>query len=409
MTSFESLFKGGESASAAIVPGKPAESNLIAQITPADGKAEMPKGKAPLTPGEIELITNWIAAGAIDDTPESAKVRYDMEHPPTYAVSPVITSLEYSPDGQTLAVSGYHEVLLHKADGSELLGRLVGLSERIESARFSPDGKLLAVTGGQPGRMGEVQVWDLATKTLKLSVPVTYDTIYGASWSPDNKLIAFGCADNTARAIEAETGKQVFFSGAHNDWVLDTVFSVDGSHLVSVGRDMTMKLVIVEAQRFVDNITSITPGALKGGILSVDRHPLKDELAAGGADGVPKTYLMHRTQKRVIGDDYQKIREFEAMPGRVFSVAYSKDGNHIVAGSSYNGKGQVRVYETETGKLVWKIDVGPIYSACFSPDGQTVAAGGFDGKVLLLKGATGELIKDFIPVPINEKKAVAGQ
>jgi WD40 repeat protein len=172
---------------------------------------------------------------------------------------------------------------------------------------------------------------------------------------------------------------------------------------------MTMKLVIVEAQRFVDNITSITPGALKGGILSVDRHPLKDELVAGGADGVPKTYLMHRTQKRVIGDDYQKIREFEAMPGRVFSVAYSKDGNRIVAGSSYNGKGQVRVYETETGKLVWKIDVGPIYSACFSPDGQTVAAGGFDGKVLLLKGDTGELIKDFIPVPITEKKAVAGQ
>src|SRR5690349_9495218 len=83
MTSFDTLFKGGESASAAIVPGKPAESNLIAQITPADGKAEMPKGKAPLTPGELELITNWIAAGAIDDTPESAKVRYDMEHPPT--------------------------------------------------------------------------------------------------------------------------------------------------------------------------------------------------------------------------------------------------------------------------------------------------------------------------------------
>ena len=402
MTSFETLLKGGESESAAVVPGKPEESYLVSLITPTDGEAEMPKGKKPLSAGEIELITNWIKSGAVDDTPASARNKYDMEHPPTYKVSPVITSVEYSPDGSLLAVSGFHEVLLHKSDGSELVGRLVGLSERIESARFSPDGKLLAVTGGLPGRMGEVQVWDVAAKELKMSVPVTYDTTYGVSWSPDNKLIAFGCADNTARAIDAATGEQVFFSGAHNDWVLDTIFSVDGSHLVTVGRDMTMKLVIVETQRFVDNITSITPGALKGGILSVDRHPTKDELAVGGADGIPKTYLMHRTKKRVIGDDYQKIRAFDEMPGRVFSVAYNHDGSQIVAGSSYNGKGETRVYETESGKLVWKMETGPIYSACFSPDGKTVAAGGFSGQVLLLKADSGEQIKAFTPVPITE-------
>ena len=402
MTTFATLLKGGESESAAVVPGKPADSNLISLITPTDGEAEMPKGKKPLSIGELELVTRWIKEGAADDTPESARNKYDMDHPPTYAVSPVITSLEYSPDGSMLAVSGFHEVLLHKADGSELVGRLVGLSERIESARFSPDGKLLAVTGGLPGRMGEVQVWDVAAKRLKLSVPVSYDTLYGASWSPDNKLIAFGCADNTARAIDAGTGEQVFFSGAHNDWVLDTIFSVDGSHLVTVGRDMTMKLVIVETQRFVDNITSITPGALKGGILSVDRHPTKDELAVGSADGIPKTYLMHRTKKRVIGDDYQKIRAFEELPGRVFAVAYNHDGSQIVAGSSYNGQGEIRVYETETGKLVWKKASGPIYSACFSPDGKTVAAGGFSGQVLLLKAENGEQIKEFVPVPITK-------
>ena len=57
---------------------------------------------------------------------------------------PVITSIDYSPDGKLLAVAGFHEVLLHKADGSGLKARLVGLSERIESVRFSPDGTLFA-------------------------------------------------------------------------------------------------------------------------------------------------------------------------------------------------------------------------------------------------------------------------
>ena len=45
-------------------------------------------------------------------------------------------------------------------------------------------------------------------------------------------------------------GKQVFFNGAHSDWALDTVFSVDGSQLVSVGRDMTTKLYAVPAEVF---------------------------------------------------------------------------------------------------------------------------------------------------------------
>ncbi len=189
-----------------------------------------------------------------------------MDHPPEYTRLPVIPALAFSPDGSLLAVAGFHEVLLWKADGTELVGRLVGLSERIESLAFSPDGKKLAVTGGRPARMGEVQVWDVAKRKLALSVPVTFDTVYGASWSPDGTKIAFGCADNTVRAIDAKTGEQVLFMGSHNDWVLDTVFSADGSHLISVGRDMAAKLTEVATQRFIDNITSITPGALKGGL-----------------------------------------------------------------------------------------------------------------------------------------------
>src|SRR5262249_46389859 len=160
---------------------------------------------------------------------------------------------------------------------------------------------------GSPGRFGEVQVWSMETKKLKLSVAVTFDTIYGVSWSPDGSKIAFGCADNTLRAIDSTSGKQILFQGAHSDWVLNTVFSGDGAHLVSVSRDRSMKLTHVETQRFIDNITSITPGALKGGLRTVSRRPQKDkkmatvppdtpkadpklydELLIGGSDGVPR-------------------------------------------------------------------------------------------------------------------------
>jgi mono/diheme cytochrome c family protein/Tol biopolymer transport system component len=413
MTRFDSLTKGGESGDAAIVPGKPDESNLLKLITPEAGKADMPKEKQPLTDSQIALIKKWITEGAKDDSLAAGKPAIDAEHPPKYETPPVITALDYSPDGKLLAVSGYHEVLLHdpaklQADEQSLVRRLVGLSERIESVRFSPDGTKLAVTGGQPGRTGEVQIWNVADGKLDLSLPVTYDTVYGASWSPDGKLVAFGCADNTIRAIEASTGKQVLFNGAHSDWVLGTSFSTKGTHLITVSRDMTMKLIEVPTQRFVDNLTSITPGALKGGLGVVECHPTKDELLCAGSDGEPKLYKMDRDKARQIGDDFNLIRKYAALPGRVYAARFSRDGTRIAAGSSLDGKGEVQIYDTANAQVIAKNTEqgGGVYALAFSPDGKQVATGGFDGNIRLLDTTTGKEAAKATPVPIEATQAV---
>jgi WD40 repeat protein len=372
----------------------------------------MPRGKDPLTAAEVALITKWIAQGAKNDTPPSARaVVVDAEHPPTYQLPPVITSMAFSPDSKWLAVSGYHEVLLHRGDGSGLEARLIGMSERVQSLAFSPDGKYLAVAGGAPGRFGEIQIWNVEKQKLKLSVPMTFDTVYGVSWSPDGTKIAFGCADNSLRAIEAATGKQILYQGGHNDWVLETVFSKDGSHLVSVSRDMSMKLTEVATQRLVDNITSITPGALKGGLITVDRHPTKDELVIGGADGLPKLYQMYRTKPRQIGDDFNRIMAFKPgpMPGRIYSARFNKDGSRVVCGSSKDGTGEVHVVQVSDGKLVAKLEGahGAVYAVAYRPDGQAVASAGFDGVVRLNDPNTGKLIREFVPCPLTPKTAGA--
>jgi WD40 repeat protein len=185
--------------------------------------------------------------------------------------------------------------------------------------------------------------------------------------------------------------------------VLDTVFSVDGSHLVSVSRDMSMKLTEVATQRFVDNITSITPGALKGGLQTVARHPKKDELLIGGSDGQAKIYKMYRDKKRVIGDDFNRLRVFEALPGRIFKARYSPDGSRVAVSSSHEGKGEVRIYQEADAKLVTRLEGerGAVYAVAFRPDGKVVASGGFDGLVRLNDAQTGKLIKEFIPYPVK--------
>ena len=182
MTTFEQLLKGGESEEKAVVPGKPDESHLVTLITPIDGEAEMPQKGGALPADQIAMITRWVSEGATDDTPASAKQLYDKDNPPVYSLPPVISSIDYSPDGTLIAVAGFHEVLLHHADGSGLAGRLIGLSERVQKVKFSSDGKKLAVAGGLPARSGEIQIWNVGSKKLSLSIPVGYDTVYGVSW-----------------------------------------------------------------------------------------------------------------------------------------------------------------------------------------------------------------------------------
>ncbi|HEX2474436.1 MAG TPA: c-type cytochrome domain-containing protein, partial [Lacipirellulaceae bacterium] len=444
MTSFNNLLAGGESGSAAVVPGKPDESYLVDQITPADGEAAMPKDKKPLEESQIALIRHWIEQGARDDSPAGTAPPIDAAHPPVYSGPPVITSIDWSPDGTLLAVAGFHEVLLHKADGTGLVARLVGMSERIESVRFSPDGTKLAVTGGKPARTGEVQIWNVADRSLLHSIPVTYDSVFGASWSPNGKRLAFGCTDTSVRAIDTETGEQVLYQSAHDDWVLDTVFSVDGTHLASVGRDMAAKLIEVATERFIDNITSITPGALKGGIQSVERHPLRDEILFGGADGTPRIYRMHRTTARQIGDDANLLWELPSLPGRVFSVDITPDGRTIAAGSSLDGHGHVHVYRMEPAPTIpaeiqailhkptyqhseqekaqlqkhyeaniqtsAKVEVaqGGVYAVALNPSGERVAAAGGDGIVRIVDTQSGSVLASFSPVEIAKSGAAAG-
>ena len=459
MTEVGRMKAAGDSGSPGIVPGKADASHLVSQIVPdADGRAEMPKEGKPLTTAEIDLVKRWIAEGAQDDTPATAGQRVDAEHPPVYTRQPVVTSIDFSPDGRLLAVTGFHEVLVFDVASVGTPGgaavpkmRLVGLSERVERVRFSPDGTRLLATGGNPARMGEVQIWNVADGSLVKSVPVSYDTVYGGCWSPDGKLVAFGCTDNSVRAIDAVTGQQVLFQGAHEDWVLDTVFAPKGDHVISVGRDMTVKLTELATQRFVDNITSITPGALRGGLTALDRHPTLDHVVAAGSDGTPRAYRIHRHTPRKIGDDANHIFPLFPVNGRVFNVRFSPDGKRVAAVGGLDGKGEMvvctygleadvpanimaimakvpgetRKKGTQRTEEEWKqfdafreastkllaraeVPAAAQYAVAFRPGSDEVAAAGADGIVRFFDARDGKPLREFAVARLDQA-ATAGK
>ena len=66
MTSFENIFKPGESSLPSVTPGVSNKSELFNRIAlPVDHKDHMPpEGKTPLTENEIALLKFWIESGA---------------------------------------------------------------------------------------------------------------------------------------------------------------------------------------------------------------------------------------------------------------------------------------------------------------------------------------------------------
>jgi WD40 repeat protein len=396
LTTHVALLKGGKKG-AAVIPGDPEKSILYEQII--GDPPDMPEDGEPLKPSEIELIKRWIAQGAKDDTPREEDI---VVAAPEYKVPPVVPAMAFSPDGSLLAVAGYHEVLIHKGDGSGLLHRLVGRAPRVESVAFSADGTMLAVCGGSPGEFGHVQIWDVAKAQLLKAYKIGYDSLYGVSFAPDGQTVAFG-ADKAVRQIKIEDGSTLLDFRAHADWVFGTAFTLDGKHLVSGGRDQALKYIDLENQRFIDDINNPLDQ-----IVSFARHPKEDQVVYGGNLGGVRLYKISDNQQRTAGrNDTNLVRNFERQTGPAHAVAFSPDGSLLAVGSN----GRVRVYKVADGARQFELSghEGPVYAISWKPDGTVITTAGFDGKVRMYNAADGQLAHEFIPVPIANVAAASEQ
>jgi len=395
LTTYAAFAKGGKNGPG-FKPAQPTNSIVIEEISGAE--PSMPKEGDPLTKDEVALFARWIAEGAKDDTPTNAN-SFKLAAPPTYTAPPVISALAFSPDGKTIAVSGYHEVLLHSTGSSNLVVRLLGESPKIESIAYSANGKLLAVSGGAPARFGEVQIWETAGNTLVRSIKASLDSLYGVSFSPDAEKVAVGGADKSVRVFSVKDGKELLKFDNHSDWVFGTTFTSDGKRLLTGSRDKAMKWIEVSNSQFIDDINKLLEN-----VLCIARHPKEEQVVYGGEQGVARIYKISDNQGRTAANnDVNLIKEYERLPGPAQAVAWAPNGTNIaVAGAAP----EVRVYTAgKDGKRVatLKGHAGAIFALAFSPTTNWLATGGFDGTVRIYDytAKSNELVRAFVPVPIK--------
>ncbi len=364
LESFAGLQKGGTKG-AALVPGKASESRLYQMLTGA-AKPQMPMGGKPLPAGDIELIRQWIDAGAKGPAPGEAPVSRATVPviKPTVAVKPQIFSLAGSPDGKWIAAGGFKEVRLIDA-ARKTSATLSGHAETVRAVAFSPDGKLLAAAGGLPGRSGEVRIWNVESREPATTIKGHDDAIYAVAFSPDGKLVATSSYDKLVKLWDATTGAEVRTLKDHIDAVYALAFTPDGSRLISGSADRTLKVWDPST-----GVRLFTLGEPTDGINTVAVDPSGKFVAAGGLDKTIRIWELEAKSARLVKSQI-------AHEDAILKIVWSPDGNTLISSAADKTVKVLRTADLSEVQSFTQPDW--VYGLVVTPDGKSFAVARYDG------------------------------
>jgi WD40 repeat protein len=152
-----------------------------------------------------------------------------------------ISSVAYSPDGRTIATGSWNSKIQvwHTVTGEELKAIPTKHIGGVESLAYSSDGKTIASGGGY--RDDIVQLWNATTGKHKTRLRGHTKTVASVVYSPDGKTIASGSTDGTVRFWDAITGEHKATFTAQTD-IVSVVYSPDGQTIATRSTDGTVTL-----------------------------------------------------------------------------------------------------------------------------------------------------------------------
>jgi hypothetical protein len=386
METFAAIVKGGESGDA-LEAGDADASTLFAMIE--DGS--MPKDADPLTPEQLAAVKHWINTGAVLDAgfSDSAPLIQIMpketqpDPPEAYPVPVPVTAVAFSPDGATLATSGYHEVVLWKVEDGSLLRRITNVAERVYDLEFTKDGQKIVVAAGTPAQIGEAKIFQVADGKLLGDLIRTDDSVFAVSLSPDEKRLATAGADRAIRVFDFATLEQQLLIEDHADWVMDVAWSADGTRLASASRDKTSK--VFDAASGDSLVTFNGHGEP---VYGVGFQADGKIVVSSGSDKQIRTWNVA---------DAKQVRAIGGFGNEVFRIVVTPEGNVYSCSADKNA----RVHQISDGKAL-KTFAGHsdwVYSVAVHADSKRVAAGSYNGEVRIWNVEDAKESLKFIAAP----------
>jgi eukaryotic-like serine/threonine-protein kinase len=299
--------------------------------------------------------------------------------------------LAFSPDGTLLAgTEDKDDVTIFDVKTGKILRSLPGHTGGSHRPAFSPDGRYLAVACGGvlTENHGSIKLWDVANGRLIRSLEGHTKIVWGLTFSPDGQRLASASFDQKVKIWDPNTGQEALTLHGHTNTALAAAFSPDGWKLATASEDGTIRIwdaspVSEPSARELYTLAKHTDVVRKVAFSSDGRW-----LASAGDDAIVWLW------------DAANGRPVEPLRGHnhpVSGLAFSPDGRRIV---SADHDGTILVWDVETRSLALELrkgmkEVGLIMGVAYSPDGRTFATGGGDFP-LVWDAATGTLLRKLV-------------
>lgn len=279
-----------------------------------------------------------------------------------------VASLAFSPNGQQLATASRDRTIkLWNTEGT-LITTLEGHNGRLQTVEFDHSGEQLVSAAADK----TVRVWDL-TNPLLTAYFGPSNSIIDVATSPDGKLVAAASDDRTLYIWDAKTA-QLVRRLEHPGAVLSIDWSPTDPLIVTGSWDGTTRLWTLTGE-LLTAMTNDKP------IWDVAFSPDGQRIAAGGGDSQVRVWDQQGNLQALLNRHVNEVR----------SVAFSPDGQQLLTASldrtvrlwqlNLTNEQQPTVIQTFRSKVLGdalEASGSGFIDARFSPDGQYVAAGGFD-------------------------------
>lgn len=305
----------------------------------------------------------------------------------------MIESIDFSPDGKTLAlINGEHSVQLRDANSGRTIRSLEWDSEKITCLAFNPDGNSLALGISDK----TIQLREITTNNIIRTFEGHTKEIACLTFSPDGTMLISGSEDETARLWETSTGK--FLHALKKDTPHQIVFHPNGKFVTIYSHhEVTWWNVKTNESIHKLKIASFGEDAIlssNGNMLAIDEDRSIDDSSLSSIAKELWLGIKFLASEKAVFDlaavfDIKtglEIQKFQVdFPEKRNRLAFTPNEKFLVS-SSYNERDDrciVRIWQTKTGNCVNRLIPWHFVPTIRISSQNKLALGGWDGNLSL--------------------------